>query len=135
MITYLTTNLGIKGTANEISSLKFSWDGLSSSLNSLGPDGHSRAALAVWYLTLDKWLPMIEYAAPSSHLYLILTIFQRECASQQQLQRIAALCLIQGSNDDVDFQKGITFPWIVERAMQSALFWELPRLRGEYFGI
>lgn len=78
---------------------------------------------------------MIEYAAPSSHLYLILTIFQRECASQQQLQRIAALCLIQGSNDDVDFQKGITFPWIVERAMQSALFWELPRLRGEYFGI
>lgn len=115
---------------------KIGWTGLSCVLDATGEkedDGHGRCALALWHLALDRWLPLIEcvyhFSVSAAHVALIY-LFSR-LASKEQTTRFAKQLLLHLSDDMPSNASGIVTPnWVVQRAMASAAFWELPALRS-----
>lgn len=60
MMEYLAGNLVSTNTSSGIGKNVVGWNGLSGTLDFTEAGGHHRAALAIWHLTLDRWLPLIE---------------------------------------------------------------------------
>ncbi|TDL28743.1 hypothetical protein BD410DRAFT_824373 [Rickenella mellea] len=86
------------------------WSGLSSELE-LSEEGRRRAALALWHMTLDKWLPIMDATA-----------------TPEQLQQFANILV--HNLDTPGFQThAVSTRWIGQRATLSAPFWEMPNIR------
>ncbi|EJD04377.1 uncharacterized protein FOMMEDRAFT_155506 [Fomitiporia mediterranea MF3/22] len=114
LLAYLMTNLGsFDSMDNSDNHSQTVWDASVGSLDLLESGGHTRGALAVWHLLLDRWLPITDEVATQEH--------------QRRLSRIFLSWL--DSCNGVSVQKSISFAWVLDRALRSAAFWELPNLR------
>lgn len=116
-----------------------SWNGSSGTLSILESGSAYRSALTVLHLVLDRWLLVIEYALSlffKISFYSYICSLIRELASTDQLSRLAELLITIMSHSyarDHTSPSLVTSEYDVERAMHSAEFWELSRLRGNSF--
>lgn len=60
MMDYLAGNLISTNKSSGIGKSVVAWNGMSGILDFTEAGGHHRAALAIWHLALDRWLPLIE---------------------------------------------------------------------------
>ncbi|KAK7064414.1 Urb2 domain-containing protein [Favolaschia claudopus] len=100
LLTYLEVNIDSKDT---------SWSGNPYSL-SFGTRGGKESALAVLHMILDRWLPLFDVIASSSHIHRFVKILFTATVAPRV-------------SENVDMQT------LLLNALSSAQFWELPNLR------
>lgn len=107
------------------------WSGLLCDLPA-GEGGRATATVAILHILLSRWLATIEcvltfrHRIGGTHGFTI-----RSIATEVQLKRLMHILLsIQPSSAMVDCR--LQASDVLTHALQSAGFWELPKIRGEH---